>query len=434
MNDIGQSPRAPGETRTARPSLQDIQTQVLDLTAEHIGVARDRITLDSRLVDDLGVESIDMVEWIMGIEEHFSLTLPEPADAGDLVYKEVFTRAGFTVGDMAELVHLRWENPPPPERPDMGQSHSPRLRSSFSQMGGVLESRPSKLYRTLGQTKQGLERYRRMTDGMTCVGLPGGVVEIGCEDPDAGADERPLHGVKLAPFLMDEEVVSTTDYCRFLNSIGPIDEDTLYTWFLLPKDERRTTQQLIRRDRTGWVPHDGTAEWPMVLVSWHGANAYSLWANDEDWRSWTEARGAYLPSEAVWEYGARGAAPRRWPWGNRDPLDGEINAGIHIRMGRYRGPTDLPLVPVHALSGVSPFGLLQMAGNVWQWCRDWYDPDAYEKVSNGEAPAGETAVRSERGGSWVGPVSLARSSYRRGRPPSARGRCLGFRCIGRDPG
>lgn len=73
-----------------------------------------------------------------------------------------------------------------------------------------------------------------------------------------------------------------------------------------------------------------------------------------------------------------------------------------------------------------------MSGTIWHWCRDWFSPDFYKTVGNDQRdPVAniETGVRSERGGSWVGPIELCRPIYRRGRNPEARGRCLGFRCV-----
>jgi len=164
----------------------------------------------------------------------------------------------------------------------------------------------------------------------------------------------------------------------------------------------------------------------MILITWHGAVAYSLWANGHDWRT---ENSTCLPSEAQWEYAARGSTSKRWPWGDSEPESGSINAGRHKRYDTYKDLTDLPLAPVNATAGVSPFGGLQMAGNVWQWCADWFDPSAY---ANSGAPSC-TGIRSERGGSWVSPTNLSRSSYRRGRIPDAKGRCLGFRCVGAAP-
>jgi len=139
-----------------------------------------------------------------------------------------------------------------------------------------------------------------------------------------------------------------------------------------------------------------------------------------------------LPSEAQWEYAGRGAEPRPYPWGDDAPSESLACVAQHTRGQKY-SVDQLPVADVNLPLGMSPFGLHHMAGNVWQWCRDWYSPNFYSTPDATESDpqnAHPTGVRSERGGSWVGPAELARSSYRRGRAPEARGRCLGFRCIG----
>src|SRR5690606_17209009 len=88
---------------------------------------------------------------------------------------------------------------------------------------------------------------------------------------------------------------------------------------------------------------------------------------------------AFLPSECQWEYAARGPSPRRFPWGDHLVVDEpQLVSAQHCPGIEYR-PETLPMKPVHFPLGVSPFGLSHMAGNVWQWCRDWYASDFYQK-------------------------------------------------------
>lgn len=270
---------------------------------------------------------------------------------------------------------------------------------------------------------------------MRCLLVPSASVEIGCDSPDCLADERPRHVVQINAFLIDAEPVSTTAYCRFLGSIGEVPPEVLADWFVLAPNDDRTEHMLVQQVGSGWSPVPGAERWPMVLVSWYGANAYSLWANGRDWRAYRGEDGAepdgFLPTEAQWEYAARGARYRTFPWGDEPPSQERMRYGQHRKGATYRADT-LPMADVNAGLGMSPFGLHHMAGNVWQWCRDWYDPAFYASPEANRAdPVNRVPgrVRSERGGSWIGPGGLCRSSFRRGRPPSARGRCLGFRCV-----
>ncbi len=264
--------------------------------------------------------------------------------------------------------------------------------------------------------------------------LPAATVEIGTDDPTFDRDARPKHGVPLDSFLIDAETVSTTAYCRFLNSIGG-NNRCLADWFLLTDSDDRNEHVLIGRTGSGWQPIHGCEEWPMILVSWYGANAYSLWANGKDWWNYrgegSDEAVSFLPTEAQWEYAARGPEFREYPWGDEPACAGRMKYGLHAVSEVYTATT-LPLAAVHETMGMSPFGLHHMAGNVWQWCRDWYGDRFYSKPEACERNAfnrSETGIRSERGGSWVGPAELCRSSHRRGRTPYARGRCLGFRCV-----
>jgi sulfatase modifying factor 1 len=396
-----------------------------------------RISPASRLIEDLRFDSLDLTEFFMEIEDTFGVTLPsKPPNA---VYKAVFTRQPFRLSDLAEMVYLQQRTGPPDRRHWFVAKPAPVAPSSapFTQLGGVWNNEvraARRLFEPLTDTGP-VPQYRRQSDGMRCFLLPAATVEIGCDAPQAQADERPKHVVWVDSFLMDAEPVSTTAYCRFLNSVGAVGSEVHADWFLLDPCDHRTEQAVLNLLGREWRPVLGTEWLPMVLVSWYGANAYSLWANGRDWRDYRDEAGSpsgsFLPTEAQWEYAARGAQYRPFPWGEELPSLDLMCHGQHRRGNSYRAET-MPMAAVHERLGVSPFGLHHMAGNVWQWCRDWYKDSFYQQMQAREPnPVNRTAtdVRAERGGSWVGPVELCRSSSRRGRPPLARGRCLGFRCV-----
>jgi acyl carrier protein len=421
-----------------RLRLDEVERRVCDIASVQLGVRRDRISASDRLIEDLGCESLDSVELLMEIEEAFEITLPDGGP--DPVYKAVFTRQPFRLADLAELVYLQ-QGTGKPER-DWWRRPKEDPRSTpttlpFTQLDGRWDRRAADGQRFLEPlaTAGPLPQYRRRSDGMRCILIPSAAVEIGCDSPEAQHDERPMHIVELDSFVIDAEPVSTTAYCRFLNSIGEVAPEVLADWFVLDPEDDRNEHVLIHQVGSEWRPVPGAEGWPMILVSWYGANAYSLWSNGRDWRGYGADPGAepesFLPTEAQWEYAARGARYRAFPWGDESPSPDRMRYGQHRKGATYRADT-LPMADVNDLLGMSPFGLHHMAGNVWQWCRDWYDasfytrPDATQPNAVSRMPG---KVKSERGGSWIGPADLCRSSFRRGRPPSARGRCLGFRCV-----
>jgi len=291
-------------------------------------------------------------------------------------------------------------------------------------------------------------RYFRNRDGMECVLVPAAVAAIGAnslppfEKEEISIAEGPCHCVQLSSFLIDIEPVSVGAYARFLNATRPSPESQLDWCQLLDGDDRDCHLPLYRDENDLWQVRPGVPlNWPMILVSWYGANAYSLWVHGHDWRDYRNAELSFLPTEAQWEYAARGADSVLFPWGDAPACPELLNvcwdmASHDQKASHISTPLEeFPLAPVNAELGVSPFGIRGMAGNVWQWCRDTYDPTFYQSPEASSTNAWNRAnewsdaPKVEKGGSWVGPADLARSSYRRGRLASAKGRCLGFRCV-----
>jgi acyl carrier protein len=425
-------------TGNIRRTFVEIEQRVCDVASEELGISRKRIAPSSSLVEDLGCDSLDLIELIMTIEEEFCVTLPEDSP-NNPVYKTIFTRRPFRLSDLAELVYVQQGTGTPQRKGWRKTVVNPQTALSvpFTHLDGRWQRDTrgqSSLFEPLNASGP-FPQYRRRSDGMRCVRLPSASVELGCDAPEALHDEKPKHVAELDSFLIDAEPVSTTAYCRFLNSVADISPEIIKNWFVLDPDDDRNQHVLVAHTADGWRPVPGTEQWPMILVSWYGANAYSLWANGRDWRNYREdfdsEEGSFLPSEAQWEYAARGASYQTYPWGDAPPSLGRMRYGQHQRSATYRADT-LPMADVNEQLGMSPFGLHHMAGNVWQWCRDWYDAAFYGRAEARAAnPVNRTptGVRSERGGSWIGPAELGRSSYRRGRPVATRGRCLGFRCI-----
>jgi sulfatase modifying factor 1 len=253
--------------------------------------------------------------------------------------------------------------------------------------------------------------------------IPGGVFEMGADDAEAKAHEKPCHRVEVGAFYMDRYLVTNDQFGRFCSVTG-----------YRTTGERLGFGEVYGKDGV-WGPMRG-ASWrqplgpdstiadkgdhPVTLVTTADAAAYCAW------RSGVEHRKFRLPTEAEWERAARGDDRRRYPWGNE-----AVNEGGTLR-ARYRATVPEATAPVGSHpAGASCYGLHDMAGNVWEWCIDAFDPGYYQR-----APAkdmgGPLSLECDsifRGGSWIFPADALRAAGRHSnnlmRPSSG----IGFRTV-----
>ena len=253
----------------------------------------------------------------------------------------------------------------------------------------------------------------RPADGMVMVYVPAGEFEMG--STEGRDDERPVHTVALDAFEIDQTEVTNAQFAAFLNVQGNQEEGGA-TWLAL-EDEDCLVEQVDGEFR----PKSGYANHPVIKVSWYGAAAYCEWA------------GARLPTEAEWEYAARGPENRVFPWGH--DFDGtKVNyCDANCEEGWADEAFDDGYVltaPVGSFpTGASWCGALDLAGNVWEWVADWYGGDYYER-SPTQNPLGpeEGDIKVLRGCSWYSYPDILRSASRYGYHPVIGDDNVGFRC------
>ncbi|MBN1304223.1 MAG: SUMF1/EgtB/PvdO family nonheme iron enzyme [Anaerolineales bacterium] len=215
-------------------------------------------------------------------------------------------------------------------------------------------------------------------DGMTQVYIPEGTFWMGGLDANREVDESPEHQVTLHAYWMDKFEVTNGMY-RACGAAG-VCSPTQY-----PKSETRDS----------YVNNPEFNDYPVVYVTWQDAANYCQWV------------GRRLPTEAEWEYAARGATFNTYPWGDEAPDSSRAN--FNYQMGDTNRVGSYP-------AGASPFGILDMAGNVAEWVNDYYDSNYYEK-GVGMNPTGPIARSSYfnrvvRGGSFGDAARNIRVSQR----------------------
>jgi len=261
-------------------------------------------------------------------------------------------------------------------------------------------------------------------DGTPMVLIAEGPFLRGSAEGQGDPDERPQRTITLSAFHIDKYEVANRRYQVFVK----------VTNHRVPEHCCDPSYNLWK----GAEIAEKLLDHPVVNVDWHDAVAYCTWA------------GKRLPTEAEWEKAARGIEGREYPWGNRHDRmrangvsywsgtdfgsadearawwGGENGSGVITA----KGMQGILTVPVTELEkGATPTGLMHMAGNVWEWVADWYDPKAYENMEdrNPKGPEGGE-FKVHRGGSWLNHRGLLRSAVRDGSRPSMRNHGVGFRC------
>jgi formylglycine-generating enzyme len=302
--------------------------------------------------------------------------------------------------------------------------------------------------------------------------IPAGEFVMGSDDPAAPRNERPAFRVKLDAFWMDDHEVTNAEFRRFVEATGyvttaekPPDWEEMKKQLSpgtpKPPADKLVPGSMVFLPPTGPVPLHNAAEWwqwvpgacwkrpegpesnvvgrddhPVVQISWDDAVAYSHWA------------GKRLPTEAEWEFAARGMlADKKYIWGDDPPGDSGRLANIwqgdfpyrNLKLDGYERTAPVRSYPPNG------YGLYDMAGNVWEWCSDWYHVEAYARVAgtglvvNPPGPREfldprEPSVpkRVIRGGSFLCHVSYCegyRPGARRGIAQDTGMSHIGFRCV-----
>lgn len=253
-------------------------------------------------------------------------------------------------------------------------------------------------------------------DGATLVYVPAGAFVMGSDKSER--NERPARKVRMSAYWIDQTEVTASRFARFVEATRHRTTAEAENWAWVWDESLNKGKGGWRREKSvNWRnPSGKNSDWktmpqqPVSQVSWHDADAYCRWA------------GRRLPTEAEWEHAARGGDGRKYSWGNARDLK---RANLHGGEDGFPGVAPVGSFP----KGASPFGVLDMAGNVWEWVADWYHPQAYKTMAarDPKGPA-KGSRRVVRGASWGSPIDWATTTNRYDRLPGYRNNKIGFRC------
>jgi formylglycine-generating enzyme required for sulfatase activity len=259
-----------------------------------------------------------------------------------------------------------------------------------STVGSVLLGLAISVYAVSPESGRAVRTSSKGLDKPEMVYVPSGEFLMGHNPPTV--DYGPIRRIYQGSFWITKNDITVSQFADFCDATG-----FKFDW-------------QGRKPPWGW---DGKDNRPMVNVTWDEARAYCKWA------------GGDLPTEAEWEKAARGIDGRNYPWGN----DWAANRAWYPDDNEaVQEPAPIGRFP----KGASPYGCLDMSGNVAQWCRDWYGPVDTTEVRNPAGPGFGTR-RSVRGGSFHERKTALISWFRSSQPPNEYSKWIGFRCMSLKP-
>ena len=256
--------------------------------------------------------------------------------------------------------------------------------------------------------------------------VPAGSFLMGDNVGDGDPRERPVHEVDIGAFYIGRVEMSNGEWRRFRDDPGYDNPRYWPDGRAVPKDQVPYWMQV--NNHGGGTP-DSDA-YPVLGVNWDSATAYAAWLSEKTGHTYR------LPTEAEWEKAARGTDQRRYPWGNTITRAHANYVGAQpYDTGRPVGFFDgTRQGDLQTISNASPYGALDMAGNVMEWVQDWYDRDYYSRSPRDNPKGPETgSYRVVRGGTFFVEAFDLRSYARSAASPSFQAhRMIGFRLV-REP-
>ena len=319
------------------------------------------------------------LEKIGGLNENVVEQIQVGTDELDEVVKEAVDSAGSIPSVVVDV--KKNEKPKPPKK---GSDPVTELSNDVKEITGEIKPATPITYSSMAFVK-------------------GGAFTMGCtpeQGDECDDDEKPPHEVTVGDFYMSRNEVTNAEFCAFLNAKGNQEEGGV-AWINLENSYIK-----IEKKGDTFSPKTGFEKHPVIAVSWFGAKAYCAWMSE------TSGARFRLPTEAEWEYAARGGnAGKGQPYSGSGNLSNVAwyasNAGNDSRPVGSKSPNEL--------------GLYDLSGNVWEWCSDWLG-DYPEEPSTG-------ADRVRRGGCWRDDPEACRVSNRSSSPPAIRLDYVGFRVV-----